>query len=145
VTRRGDWQEISWKYIREHMDTPFEWGVQDCATFACGHIEAITGVDLMLEFKGNYTTLDEGMEKAKEVFGEHITDYEDAVAAGFKRAGLQELPSVMFAQRGDAVLFDDIHGATLGVVHLDGVHVCVPRTKGISLAPLEDCRRAWRV
>lgn len=32
-------------YLTQHLETPFEWGVNDCVTFVAHWLEACTGVD----------------------------------------------------------------------------------------------------
>jgi hypothetical protein len=70
-----------------------------------------------------------------EHVAEHVTKQHD----------IPELPSVLFAQRGDIVLFDGAEGPALGVVHLSGKHALFVGEGGLQKVEIKKCRRAWRL
>lgn len=45
MTRARDWQDRLDALIRARAAAPFAWGVNDCCTFACDAVVAITGND----------------------------------------------------------------------------------------------------
>lgn len=78
------------KYIRDNIDTPFEWGVFDCCVFSSKIIELQTGIDLYSPYSGKYKT-ERGAALAQKKYG----SIEDNLDKHFKRI----VPSL--AQRGD--------------------------------------------
>lgn len=52
--RVRDWQSRLAACIVERMRAPFEWGVNDCASFAADCVQAVTGVDRMADLRGGY-------------------------------------------------------------------------------------------
>lgn len=48
--RRIDWQERFAAFARDRASMPFEWGSNDCCTFAAGAVEALTGRNPMAGF-----------------------------------------------------------------------------------------------
>ena len=44
---RAGWDIRLVKFVSAHRRKPFEWGVNDCATFANGAVEAMTGKPIM--------------------------------------------------------------------------------------------------
>ena len=43
MNKVDNWESALYAYLDSRMETPFEWGAQDCATFASGAIESMTG------------------------------------------------------------------------------------------------------
>lgn len=44
-------------YLAEVSARPFEWGVLDCALFAAGWVEEVTGIDVRMGLHRRYTTM----------------------------------------------------------------------------------------
>jgi len=44
--KQHNWPKYLSRYIDQHFDAPFKWGVLDCATFAVGAMEAMVGGDV---------------------------------------------------------------------------------------------------
>ncbi|SEB40574.1 DUF6950 family protein [Terriglobus roseus] len=120
---------------------PFDWGTNDCATFAADGVLAITGVDIMTELRG-YTTNTGAMQKIHDVTSG--TSFEEAVVWCAGRHGLIERMFPLMAQRGDLVLYrnaDDSIAA--GLVSLAGREVVSPGDAGLLCMPLTSVHRAW--
>lgn len=131
MQRLPDWRARLRTYVETSARQPFRPGRHDCALFAAGAVEAITGVDPAEGFRGAYRTLEDGFALIRDAgFADHI----DMVARSFV-----EVPPIM-AQVGDlAVVEED----ALGVVQ--GPMVYVLRLDGIGLVSLAVAKRAFRV
>jgi hypothetical protein len=127
--RRGDWPEKLADYFDARRDLPFNWQTNDCATFAAGAIEAMTGqAPALPAYKGAAgaaRVMDEGSvrERCEALFG--------AV-----------LP-VAFAQRGDLVLMLMEGRETLGIC--EGDYIAGPGEAGMLFLPRAAGVCAWRV
>lgn len=131
--RRRDWQARLTNYLMSVQGQPFRPGRLDCALFAAGAVEAMTGVDHAKGRRG-YRTLATGEQKLRaEGYASHI----DLVAAIF-----EEVP-VAFAQAGDLAAVPTDEGPALGVVQ--GEYVYVMQPGGLGLVPLLTAARAFRV
>jgi len=101
-------------YLADVRARRFRPGSHDCAMFAAGWVERITGVDHGEPYRGRYRSMDEGAEAMAE------DGYESHV--GYVASLLPEV-SPAFAQTGDlAVVEDD----ALGIVASDRVFVLRP-------------------
>jgi hypothetical protein len=54
LKRTHDWPEQLHRLIRARWDTPFQWGVNDCGTFAADVVLAMTGVDIAADVRLTY-------------------------------------------------------------------------------------------
>lgn len=124
------WRHRLVAFLRENHDRPFQPGVWDCAIWAAGAVEAMTGEDLLRGFRG-YRSIAEGKRKLQ------AKGYEDHVA--FVAAHLSEVPP-SFAQPGDVALLE---GQSLGIVQ--GAQVYCFGINGFGMASLTDIERAFRV
>lgn len=156
LTRRDDWPEQLGALIEERAFVPFVWGVNDCALFACDAIQTTVGIDVAAPFRGRYDSAASAsaamlgfiaerdrpfLEIAQEDRQELLEHVAEIIAAEHE---LREV-EIPFARRGDAVLFEGEHGATLGVVGMDGMTIVAPGPTGLLARPLAEARRAWRV
>lgn len=131
MRRFEDWPERLAAYLESRRGVPFRWGSQDCAAFAAGAVEAMTGsappipsIDsaaAYLRFLGEQGPLDALVDDA---LGER-------------------LPSTAFAQRGDVVLLFVDERATLGVCV--GHEAAAPGADGMLMVPMSTASAAWRV
>lgn len=131
MKRLEDWPERLAAYVDAHRDTPFRWGQNDCATFAAGAVEAITGHPMEVP------TVESAADYARFVassgaLGEHVTDHLG-----------EPLASPAFAQRGDVVLLLVDGRDSLGVCI--GAQVAAPGPTGLLVVPLSRASTAWRV
>ena len=129
VIRLPDWRVRLEAYLRDLRGQPFVWGRLDCALFAAGAVEAMTGVDLARGWRG-YRSQAEGLRKLAAAGYE---THADLVAKS-----LTEIhPSAV--QMGDVVL---IEGA-LAIVQGRFAYAIGPA--GLGLISLAASDRAWRV
>lgn len=135
ITRRSNWEELLALYIDRVRDQPFEWGQHDCAHFAAGAVKAITGVDLMEGWRGQYTDA-------------------RSAAEGLRARGLRTLKGAVchylgrpmhpvFARRGDVVM----RHKALGVCHGRGAWFvgAVVNHEGLVHVALNECQAGWRI
>ena len=124
------WRARLTNFLRENHQRPFEAGRWDCAIWAAGAVEAMTGEDLMRGFRG-YRTIAEGKRKLQ------AKGFEDHVA--YVAAHLPEVPPA-FAQPGDVAV---IEGQSLGIVQ--GANVYFFGVNGFGVLPFTVIERAFRV
>lgn len=134
MMRQPDWKLRLIQYLSEAARTPFAPGRHDCALFAAGAVEAMTGMDYARPFKGRYTTLKGGLRILREA------GFADAVALA--AAWLPEIAPA-FAAPGDLAVIDTAAGPALGVVQGAGIYVLTPDRLGV--VPLLGASRAFRV
>lgn len=131
--RFNDWNSRLIAYVTAAASSPFEWGKFDCALFASGGVEVMTGVDLAKGLKG-YTTLKGGLKAARKAgFEDHI-----AVFAHY----LEACP-VLMAGPGDLAVITDDMGPSIGIVQ--GTMIYVMGQNGMGLRPLRHAKKAFRV
>ena len=142
LSRLSKWDtQLFPQFLAAHKDTPFQWGVFDCCTFAALGIEAITGVRTDTDFTG-YTDESGAMAKIREVTGgSTVADAAEYVANKF---GMTQWPGPLFAQRGDLVVCNAPTGQVVaGLVHLSGKHVVVVGEGGLYRLPIKSVVSAW--
>ncbi len=133
MKRREDWPLRLSAYVDGHRTTAFAWGVHDCAQFARGAIEAMTGEDPA-------RVLD-------------LPAYTSALGAAryLRRLPLEQIPlavglepiTPLKAQRGDIVLIRSAGRPVLGVCL--GPLIASPGAQGTEYLPLRSAEKAWRV
>lgn len=134
MTRLSDWHSRLTAYLHEARARPFEYGRHDCATFAAGAIEAMTGDDLAATWRGRYRTMLGGLRVLrKEGYGDHI-----ALADRY----FEEIP-VALACPGDIAVVQGPDGKARGIVQGGAIYVLAPA--GLGLVPLLSAERAFRV
>ncbi len=140
--RFSDWQTRLSNYLDTAKKTPFTWGVHDCALFACGCIEALTGEDPAQELRGTYTD-EEGAIAALLSFtgGGGLIQAIEILTA---RYGFEEVPALM-AQRGDLVICLQGGQPTMGIVDFTGRAIMIAAPAGIIWHPIILAKRAWRI
>lgn len=105
MQRISKWEEALSEYIESKRSEPFEYGVNDCCTFVFGAIEAITGLDKMLEFRGQYDSAISAAKALREIgFG----TLEATVDSKFPVVEIAQ------AQRGDIAMYDGSLGVVAG-------------------------------
>lgn len=128
--KRTGWQAPFVAFMRENRRRPFEPGKWDCAVWAAGAVEIMTGEDHLRGFRG-YRTIAEGKRFLQ------AKGFEDHVA--YVASVLPEIwPSR--AQVGDLAVID---GQSLGIVQ--GAQVYMFGVNGFGMAPFDIIGRAFRV
>lgn len=109
-------------------------GAVDCALFAAGAVDAITGSDHRAAWKGRYRSLSSGRRLVR------AAGHADLVA--LVASSLSEVP-VAYARPGDLAALAGADGPALGVVQGEGIYVLTPG--GLATVPLLTALRAFRV
>lgn len=105
MKRIDTWEAALSAYIAQHRDTPFIYGDHDCGVFAAGAVKAMTGVDLIPEFRGKYQN-EIGAARALKKLG----------AGNLEKTVDAKLPQISISrvQRGDIVMMDGNLGVAVG-------------------------------
>jgi hypothetical protein len=131
MKRREDWAEALADYLDARRDVPFAWGENDCASFAAGAVQAMTGEALQIP-----------QVESAAAYLHFLRDHGPLDAIVDDTLG-ERLPSPAFAQRGDVVLLFLDERATLGVCI--GVEAAAPGPDGMLTVPMAAASAAWRV
>lgn len=132
VERKENWPRHLNEWIRSQMLEPFEYGSHDCCTFAAGAVEAITGVDLMVEFRGQYDS-EAGSVEALATLGQGTLYRTLRRKLGNPVKGIE-------GRRGDVAY----HAGCCGVV-LGRQAIFLDADEGAILVPIRELQRAFRV
>lgn len=132
--RLPDWRQRLRAYISECRRKPFRPGQHDCALFAAGAVEALTGMDPAASWRGKYRSLKAGQAALQEA---GFTDHIEAVASLFP-----EVPPSL-AHVGDLAVVDGDTAPALGV--FQGAAVFVLRPDGMAVVDRMEVRKAFRV
>jgi hypothetical protein len=144
LTRVEHWDTVAFhEFLLARAGVPFAWGENDCALFVADGIEAMTGVDVAGDFRGQYHSEAEAMDLIRSVTGGETVA--DAAAWCADRSGMPERVLPLFAQRGDMVVLPDAGRPIAGLVHLNGRDVVAVGEAGLKRLPLAGVTRAWRV
>ena len=144
LTRQKHWATRSLhSFLVDNANTKFQWGTWDCALMCADGIEAMTGVDIAADFRGQYHDEASALEAIKTITGG--TTVEDAAAYCSAKHGLVELKHPLMAQRGDLVVLEDSGRVIAGLVHLNGRHIVVAGESGLKRIPITSVKRAWRI
>lgn len=106
MSRIPGWRSRLNAYVESKRREPFQYGINDCATFAAGAVEAMTGSDPAALYRGTYATEADG-NAALVAAG-----YPDVIAlaqALYTRIDRSQVGV------GDLVLIETPDGAALGV------------------------------
>lgn len=122
MTRLPGWQSRLAAWLSSISRTPFEPGRHDCALFAAGAVEALTGVDLAADWRGHYRTLRGGIRVLRRA------GYADHIALA--RA---HFPVTARPRPGDLAVIATSTGPALGV--MQGLHIYAPAEIGWGLSP----------
>lgn len=135
--RRPDWPERLATYIEARRHLPFEWGPNDCASFAAGGVRAMTGARLSSLLPAVWSSEHQALRVLRDRGG-----LEQAVALVL--GSPLEGRAAEMVGRG-AVVCVQIEGrATLGLAN-GGRHWCAPGEQGLVWRPMSEVRVAWEV
>ena len=133
--RLADWSARLSDYVTRCANTPYALGHHDCALFAAGAVEAVTGVDPAAQWRGRYSTKAGGLRAlARAGYADHIV----------ATAGILPEIAPAFAAVGDiaCVADPDTGQPVLGLVQ--GEMIYVLREDGLGLLPRGAMTRAFR-
>ncbi len=105
MIRLPDWETRLHDYLAASEGAVFAWGVVDCALFAAGAVEAMTGIDPAASYRGHYSTAT-GAIKALRRYG--AGTLADTISAAFPERAIGH------ARRGDLVMVDGMVGVCIG-------------------------------
>lgn len=132
--RLPDWHPRLTAYLGKITPVAFRMGSQDCALFAAGAVEAMTGHDPAAGFRGTYTDLKTGLKRLKAAgFDSHVQIADR----------LFERVHPAFAQVGDLALIEVSEGYALGVVA--GEMLACLNPQGLAWMPRSAAVAAWTV
>lgn len=132
--RHKDWEQSLFAVVGVLSTRPFEWGKNDCVTFAADCVEAQTGEDIIADFRGRYTT-ELGAVRAMIKAGSR--DMGDLVAMRLEETHVRKL------QRGDIVVCAGEFGDFCAVVM--GATAVGPTPEGLRHIPIGQAKRAYKV
>ena len=131
--RYPDWRTRLQAHLAAAARKPFAYGTHDCALFAFGAVQAMTGLDMARGFRG-YRTLAGAMKRLRKA---GLADQFALVARH-----LPEIP-VSYARVGDLSVVPGDAGEAFGVVQGEYIHVL--QKDGLALVPLLAASRAFEV
>lgn len=132
MERLPNWRTRLTQYLAQQARQEFKEGSHDCALFASGAVEAMTGVNLAEKWQNSYSTTKEGLRKLKaEGFSGHI-----ALAKSL-------LPTTEAPQIGDIAVVPQPELPALGVVQ--GSFVYVPGPRSLTSVPLVEASEFLKV
>lgn len=134
MERLPDWQPRLTVWLRDSRKKPFEQGTWDCGVFAAGAIEAMTGVDVIAEVRGKYSTTKGAMKLLKRL------GYKDHVA--LFASVCPKIP-LLSSRAGDLVAFKTAEGLALGIVQGAGAYHAGPH--GLAIISTQVAHAAYRV
>ena len=127
LQRLPDWPERLAATIAAHRDTPFQWGVHDCALWACNTVQCLTGTDIVADLRGAWHTASEALRVLQGGGG----------LLAMISARLPERAPRGMARRGDVVCVAIDGRPTLGVVAGNG-RWCAPGAAGMLFRPMAE-------
>lgn len=131
MIRKPDWAARLNKYIAKVQNKKFRMGKWDCVHFGAGAVKAMTGVDLMKEFRGQYSS-EETAKDALERLGRK-TLYQTI------RHKLGNTIPASKAKRGDIAY----SGGRVGVII--GRYALFLTEEGYHQTPIQFVSRAFRI
>lgn len=132
MTRLPGWQTRLTAFLAQVARQPFTPGRHDCALFAAGAVEALTGVDLAADWRGRYRTLRGGVRVLRRA---GYRDHVELARAHF--------PVTASPRPGDLAVLPTPEGLALSVVQ--GLHVYAPAEIGWALVPLDAATEFFEV
>lgn len=133
MTRYPDWPIRYAQFIASRRNSPFEWGVNDCAKFATDCIAEITGVDIVAKQFKKYST----ERAALSLVAKHGGLEAIATAAAGEPCG------PLMACVGDMVLVDMDGRDMLAICNGDTAFA--PGEAALVAVPMSAAKRCWKV
>lgn len=135
MRRYSFWRTALADYLGSCVGRPFQPGQHDCALFAAGAVQAMTGEDFGSDYRGRYKTLAGGYRILKRLgFDNHA----DLAASIFEEIHPSQ------AMVGDVAVVVEDGNVALGIVQGEAVYV-LHTTGRIGTVSLLGASRAFRV
>ena len=141
MERREGWEHWFAEFLFKRKDTPFKYGSNDCGLFVGDCVEQITGVDIVEEFRGKYSTKHGCYRLLKEFCGGGVAETFQKLSRSY---GFHEI-NINHARRGDIALVTGQMGDAVGIVDMTGEQVAIPSKTGLIFFPMIAILKAWRV
>lgn len=122
IERLPDWRTRLDAYLAECEPLPFLYGFNDCATFAFGAVREMTGVDVVADVRGGYTTDVGALRKIRKLGHADLVSFAGAY-----------LPPTDRGREGDVAVMDGPEGHALGIFGRGVVHGVRP-DKGLCVS-----------
>jgi hypothetical protein len=136
LQRLPDWPERLADYLAAMRQVPYSLGGNDCARFASGAVQAMTGRDVLPQQWGSAEQAADLLRRSR------------GLAAAVNRV-LPALATPALAQRGDVLMVElAVHGGRArryGLAIADGLRWWMPGPAGLGNGPMHLARCAWRV
>ena len=132
-----DWPERLYAFVEARQSTPFDWGSNDCCSFAADAVLQCTGVDPLADIRPDGVATWATQLQAYKLLKAH------GGMAAMVTARLGQPVPVLMAQRGD-VLLVQMDGLDALVVCLGAQYVGAGPA-GVVYGPINDALLAWRV
>ncbi|TMV07331.1 hypothetical protein FGK64_21960 [Arenibacterium halophilum] len=129
-----DWRPRLAAYVAQVSSRPFRPGRHDCALFAAGAVQAMTGADPAAAMRGTYRSLEDGKALLKAQGTPSL--------GALLEANLTEVPPA-YAQAGDLALLREGDAEAMGVVQGERVYCLTPT--GLALVERARMLRAFRL
>lgn len=132
VKRFDDWPNRLSNYLDQKRMVPFQWGVNDCMTFAAGAVFNLTGKDFYI-----------GYDPYDDEIGAFVMLREHGGVTGIINKHLgRGSKEIMLAKRGDVVTVK-IPELAAGIVDDTGQRIAVVTPNGLLRLPLSRAVRLW--
>ena len=139
--RYHDWPTRLDRYFNECVGKPFELGQFDCGLFACGSLQAMTGIHPLQQYIGEYDSK-LGLAKHMKLYsgGGLLETAQKACLS----VGVNPVPPAL-AKRGDMVMINQDGVEAWGVVDLDArfARVVSSNEGGIGRVPIRFATHCW--
>lgn len=122
-------------YLAEWRDRPFRPGSADCALFAAGWIERMTGRDVAAAWRGRYRSLGRGRALLAEAGYPDLASLASSVA--------HELAHPSMVLPGDVAIVIEEGVEAFGIAGSPFIHVLAPHG-GLDVVPLSRAVRVYR-
>ena len=136
IARREDWPSRLAAALEAARDKPFRWGKFDCGLFAGDCVLAMTDVDPVALYRGQYTDEDGARATMLALSG-------GGLRAVWNAALGPAMNNVRFAKRGDVVLVEVGGVEATGIVA--GSRVACLSEAGLLMVPAHRIVAAWSV
>lgn len=136
MTRLSNWTTRFAEFIKVRKNLPFAWGTNDCTTFVCDALIALTGTD--------YAPKElRAVRSAKEALRaiQLLSDNQTLLQAVEKVLGAPKSPG--FGAVGDVVAFLTLGEVTLGICNGDTILCVTPN--GIMTISMSEATHVWKV
>jgi hypothetical protein len=141
MIRRENWVILLDEYLQWKETVPFVFGANDCCLFAAGAVQAITGIDLAVAFRGKYKTEATAIRALKRYAGGGVRELMERMAS--ENSLLETSP--LSLSRGSVALIQHEGRDSLGIISLTGMHIVAPGIAGTVHLPLNRAITGWLI